>query len=86
MRFSTKIVIASVIMTTLYTIACFALAVYNIDHMTDISVPPELTALYFGFWTAEIVMLASLDKTKIKNKYMREDKEDERVSQKTSES
>ena len=76
-RFTTKIVVSAVVATTAFTIGCFWLAVYNIDHMADVSLPPELTALFFAFWTVEIVMLTTLDKTKIKNKYHREDDEDD---------
>ena len=77
-RFTTKIVVSAVIATTIFTVACFWLAVYNIDHAADVSLPPELTALFFAFWTAEIVMLTTLDRTKIKNKYhVREDEEEE---------
>lgn len=72
-RFTTKIVIAAVTATTIFTIACFWLAVYNIDHYSNVQIPSELTALFFGFWTVELVSLASLDKTKIKNKYMKDD-------------
>lgn len=72
-RFTTKMVVASVTATTLFTIACFWLAVYNIDHYANVQIPTELTALFFTFWTVEIVSLASLDKTKIKNKYEKDD-------------
>lgn len=74
-RFTTKIVVSAVLMTTIYTAACFWLAMYNIDHMTDVSIPVELTTLYFAFWTIELVMLTTLDKTKIKNKYHKNDDE-----------
>lgn len=72
-RFTTKMVIASVSATTIFTIACFWLAVYNIDHLANVQIPAELTTLFFAFWTVEIVSLASLDKTKIKNKYENND-------------
>lgn len=72
-RFTTKMVIASVSATTIFTIACFWLAVYNIDHLANVQIPAELTTLFFAFWTVEIVSLASLDKTKIKNKYEKDD-------------
>lgn len=81
-RFTTKIVVCAVLATTLFTIGCFWLAVYNIDHMSNVSLPTELTALFFAFWTVEIVMLATLDRTKIKNKFH---KEEENVT-KTNES
>lgn len=80
-RFTTKIVVSAVIMTTIYTGACFWLALYNIDHMTNVQIPPELTALYFAFWTVELIMLTTLDKTKIKNKYHREDDTDEQITE-----
>jgi uncharacterized Tic20 family protein len=72
-RFTTKIVVCAVLATTLFTIGCFWLAVYNIDHLSDVSLPTELTTLFFAFWTVEIVMLATLDRTKIKNKYHKEE-------------
>lgn len=76
-RFTTKIVVSAVVATTLFTMGCFWLAVYNIDHMSNVNLPTELTALFFAFWTVEIVMLATLDRTKIKNKYHREEKEED---------
>ena len=75
-RFTTKIVVSAVLMTTLYTVACFFLAIYNIQNKTSVNLPAELTALYFAFWTVEIIMLATLDKAKIKNKYLKEDEEE----------
>ena len=79
-RFTTKIVISAVFMTTLYTVACFGLAVYNIQNHTSVNVPGELTALFFAFWTVELVMLTTLDRTKIKNKYHKEEDENEQPS------
>lgn len=76
-RFTTKIVVSAVTATSLFTIGCFWLAVYNIDHMSNVSIPAELTALFFAFWTVEIVMLTTLDKTKIKNKYHKEEEDEE---------
>lgn len=79
-RFTTKIVVCAVLATTLFTIGCFWLAVYNIDHMADVKLPTELTALFFSFWTVEIVMLTTLDKHKIKNKYLKEDDNDAKTN------
>ena len=81
-RFTTKIVVSAVVATSLFTVGCFWLAIYNIDHLSNVSLPAELTALFFAFWTVEIVMLATLDKTKIKNKYHKEEKEDDEETSK----
>ena len=75
-RFTTKIVVSAVLMTTLYTVACFLLAIFNIQNHASVNVPAELTALFFGFWTVEIIMLTTLDRTKVKNKYHREEDDD----------
>lgn len=77
MRFSSKIVIASVLAVTSYTAVMVILAVYNIQSHANVWPPAELTALWFGFWTVELVSLASISKAKIKNKYEKEDSGDE---------
>jgi hypothetical protein len=76
MHFASKIVAASVTATSIYTAVMLWLAVYNIDHATNTWPPIELTTLFFAFWTVEIVMLASIRKSKIKNKYEKEDDDD----------
>lgn len=82
-RFTTKIVVSAVLATSLYTIGCFWLAVYNIDNHTAVNLPAELTALFFAFWTVEIVMLTTLDRTKIKNKYHREEENNDEQTTKS---
>lgn len=72
-RFSSKIVIASVAAVVAYTVAIFCLEWANMEHLTNIQVPSDLTVSWYAFWTVEIVMLASIRKTKIKNKYERDD-------------
>ena len=72
LKFSSKVVIASVAAVVLYTIAIFCLEWANIEHLTNIQVPNELTVSWYAFWTVEIVMLASIEKSKIKNKYERD--------------
>ena len=75
-RFSTKIVTASVLATTLYVIAMFWVVFTNIDAKTNINVPDTLTTLFFAFWTVELVSLSTIEKTKVRNKYHKEEKED----------
>jgi len=73
LQFSSKIVIASVTAVTLYTLALLFLVLVNIANHQNVWPPVELTGLWFAFWTVEIVMLASIKKSKIKNKYEKED-------------
>lgn len=77
MQFSSKIVIASVLAVVIYTLSMIWLVLVNIANGSNIWPPPELTALWFTFWTVELVMLASIKKDKIKNKYERNDDEDD---------
>lgn len=69
LRFSSKVVIASVAAVVLYTVAIFCLEWANVENLTNVQVPNELTVSWYAFWTVEIVMLASIKKSKIKNKY-----------------
>ena len=72
-RFSSKIVIASVSAVLFYTIFIFFLELLNVKYGTNIQVPVDLTAAWYTFWTVELVCLASIRKTKIKNKYEYDD-------------
>ena len=78
-RFSTKIVVASVCATTLYVVAMFWLALLNIENHTSVFVSDTLTTLFFAFWTVELVSLSTIEKTKVRNKYHKEEKENENV-------
>lgn len=73
MRFSSKIVIASVCAIIGYTITMFALEWENIAHNTNVQMPTDFTVSWFAFWTVEIVCLASIRRNKIKNKYEYDD-------------
>ena len=73
MRFSSKIVIASVCAILGYTITMFALEWENIAHNTNVQMPTDFTVSWFAFWTVEIVCLASIRRNKIKNKYEYDD-------------
>lgn len=75
-RFSTKIVVASVLATTVYVVAMFMLAYANIEADTNISISDTLTTLFFAFWTIELVSLSTIEKTKVRNKYHREEEEE----------
>lgn len=79
--FTNKIVVSSVVAVTVYTATMVALVIYNIDNHANVWPPAELTALWFAFWTVEIVMLASIRKTKIKNKYERDDSDEKQVDE-----
>lgn len=72
-RFSTKMVVTSATAVVLYTLAMLWLALVNVANGSDVWPPPELTALWFAFWTVELVSLASIKKDKIRNKYERDD-------------
>lgn len=71
-HFSNKIVIASVCAIVLFTACIFFLELLNIVSMTNVQIPTELIVSWYAFWTVEIVMLASIKKSKIKNKYEQE--------------
>lgn len=75
-RFSTKMVVASTVAVVAYTAVMVWLVLLNIANGSDVWPPPELTALWFAFWTVELVSLASIKKDKIRNKYEREDDDD----------
>lgn len=77
-RFSSKIVVASVSAVLFYTIFIFCLELLNIKYGTNIQVPVDLTAAWYAFWTVELVCLASIRKTKIKNKYEYDDPDREK--------
>lgn len=76
-HFSNKIVIASVAAIVLFTGAIFFIELMNIVEHTSVQPPTELIVSWFAFWTVEIVMLASIKKSKIKNKYHVEGDSDE---------
>jgi len=67
--FSNKIVAAAIVAIVAFTVAVFALAFYNVSHMTNVAIPTELIVAWYAFWTVELVSLASIKKDKIKNKY-----------------
>lgn len=68
-RFSTKMVVASTTAVTAYTAVMVWLVLVNVANGSDVWPPAELTGLWFAFWTVELVMLASIKKDKIRNKY-----------------
>ena len=77
-RFSTKMVVASTSAVTAYTAVMVWLVLVNVANGSDVWPPPELTGLWFAFWTVEIVMLATIKKDKIRNKYEKDEDDDER--------
>ena len=62
--FADYVVFVSIFMVATFTIAAFALQFCG---MTEISA--TLTTCWFGFWTVEIIALASIKNVKVKNKY-----------------
>lgn len=74
-RFSKVIVMSAVVAVTLYVIILLQFAYLNIQSHTNVFPPVEVTTGYFAFWTVEIVMLATLRKSKIKNKHEKDEKE-----------
>ena len=72
-RFSKIIVISAVVMITLYALVMCLFTVLNIQNHTNVFPPQEFTLGYFAFWTVEVVMLATLRKSKIKNKHEKEE-------------
>lgn len=74
-RFSKAIVMSAVVAVTLYVIILLQFAYLNIQSHTNVFPPVEVTTGYFAFWTVEIVMLATLRRSKIKNKHEKDEKE-----------
>lgn len=73
LRFSSKLVIASVTAIISYTAVMFWLAFTNIQNGMDVWPPVELTISWYTFWTVELVSLATIKVTKVRNKYESED-------------
>ena len=73
LRFSSKLVIASVTAIISYTAVMFWLAFTNIQNGMDVWPPVELTISWYAFWTVELVSLATIKVTKVRNKYESED-------------
>lgn len=61
MTFSKKIIPVIIFAIMAYTIASFALQFYN-----GAEISPTLTTAYFGFWTIEIISLATIKSTKVR--------------------
>lgn len=61
MKTATKFVVAAVVFVNFYTVASFVML-----YLTGLNISETLTALYFTFWTTEIVALASIKNTKTK--------------------
>lgn len=72
MKTSTKMLILSVIMIVLFTIAAITL-----QFVTAMELSATLITCWYAFWTAEIFSLASIKNTKVKHKYKSSDDEDE---------
>ena len=71
-RFSKAIVMSSVIAIIVYVCIVLQFVWLNINAHTSVFPPVEVSTGYFAFWTVEIVMLATLRKSKIKNKHEKE--------------
>lgn len=69
--FADYIVFVSIFMVATFTIAAFALQFCG---MMEISA--TLTTCWFGFWTVEIVALASIKNVKVKNEYNKNKEEE----------
>jgi hypothetical protein len=69
--FADYIVFVSIFMVATFTIAAFVLQFCG---MMEISA--TLTTCWFGFWTVEIVALASIRNVKVKNEYNKNKEEE----------
>lgn len=74
--FADYIVFISIIMVTMFTVAAFVL---QFKGLMEISA--TLTTCWFAFWTAEIVSLAAIKTSKVKNNYKKEDEGTENSSE-----
>lgn len=64
-KFSTKVVVACVVANVVFTAA----VLYICLTVPTAKVPDALIVGWYAFWGAELVSLASIRKSKIKNKY-----------------
>lgn len=74
-RFSKAIVTSAVIAVSLYVMVLLQFVFLNIHNHTSVFPPVEVTTGYFAFWTVEVVMLASIRKSKIRNKHEKNEPE-----------
>ena len=75
-RFSKMLVTSAVIAVSLYVVVVFQFAFLNIQAHTSVFPPVEVSTGYFAFWTVEIIMLATIKKSKVKNKHEKEVSDD----------
>ena len=68
-RFSRAIVVSAVLAVTAFTGAYFVLEALNILYGANVQLPTEVTVGWFTFWTFEIVMLTTIKRSKIKNRF-----------------
>lgn len=72
-RFSKAIVTSAVIAVSVYVIVILQFTFLNIQSHASVFPPTDVTVGYFAFWTVEVMMLASIRKSKIKNKYEKDE-------------
>ena len=72
-RFSRAIVVSAVIMITFYMVVMCQFTYLDIKSHASVFPPVEFTTGYFAFWTVEVVMLATLRRSKVKNKHEADD-------------
>ena len=75
-NFSKGVVTASVLAVMVYAVVMMQFTYLNIVNHASVYPPLEFTTGYFTFWSVEIVMLTSIKKHKIQNKYEKQDSED----------
>lgn len=74
MKTATKFVVAAVVFVNFYTVASFVML-----YLTGLNISETLTALYFAFWTTEIVALAKIKINKDKKPKKKKQEETENV-------
>ena len=75
-RFSKAIVTSAVVAIMFYVVLVLQFAYLNIQAHTSVFPPVEVSTGYFAFWTVEIVVLATIKKSKVKNKHEKEAQDD----------
>lgn len=66
-----------IVFVSIFMVASFTIAAFVLQFRGMIEVSSTLTTCWFAFWTVEIVALAAIRTSKVKNKYDEQKKEED---------
>lgn len=66
-----------IVFVSIFMVASFTIAAFILQFRGMMEVSSTLTTCWFAFWTVEIVALAAIRTSKVKNKYDEQKKEDD---------